>query len=162
MDIQTTRRNMNNSEEATLQASSSSASHDETLQTSPSLRQGCGHFETVPIRIGSVCRPGSYELGYEVHAQKRGKPIIRVLGIMGFMNSMGGWERVMSHCFLDQDHDYEFLVFDNRGIGQSTQGTSFARFTTSSLAKDALAVLEDAGWTEERSVHLMGISMGGM
>ena len=78
------------------------------------------------------------------------------------MNSMGGWERVMDHFInRDQDYDYQFLVFDNRGIGQSTQG-SFARMTTTSLAKDALAVLEDAGWTEERSVHLMGISMGGM
>ena len=30
------------------------------------------------------------------------------------------------------------------------------------MAEDVLALLEFLGWTEERSLHLVGISLGGM
>lgn len=33
---------------------------------------------------------------------------------------------------------------------------------TSGMAEDVLALLEFVGWTEERSLHLVGISLGGM
>ena len=52
---------------------------------------------------------------------------------------------------------YSFLVMDNRGIGNSTQGVNTLRFTTKTLAQDSAKVLEHVGWTQSKSVHLLGI-----
>lgn len=52
------------------------------------------------------------------------------------------------------------MLFDNRGIGESDKPVM--RYSTSEMAKDAVELLEHLGWTEERSVHVVGISMGGM
>lgn len=35
-------------------------------------------------------------------------------------------------------------------------------FRTSVMAKDTIALLDFVGWTESRSVHVVGLSMGGM
>ena len=36
------------------------------------------------------------------------------------------------------------------------------RYSTSEMAKDVLEVLDHLGWTAERQLHVIGISMGGM
>ena len=36
------------------------------------------------------------------------------------------------------------------------------RYSTSEMAKDAFELLDYIGWIGERSVHVIGISMGGM
>ena len=36
------------------------------------------------------------------------------------------------------------------------------RYSTSEMAKDTLQLLDHVGWTGERSIHVIGISMGGM
>lgn len=36
------------------------------------------------------------------------------------------------------------------------------RYTTSEMARDVIELLNHVGWTEPRSVHVVGISMGGM
>ena len=36
------------------------------------------------------------------------------------------------------------------------------RYSTSEMAKDLLELLDHLGWTEERQLHVSGISMGGM
>lgn len=36
------------------------------------------------------------------------------------------------------------------------------RYTTSEMARDVIELLDHVGWTEDRSVHVVGISMGGM
>lgn len=51
-------------------------------------------------------------------------------------------------------------MFDNRGMGESDK--PLLRYTTSEMAKDVVEVLDHIGWTQERSVHVVGISMGGM
>jgi hypothetical protein len=73
---------------------------------------------------------------------------------------------------------YSILVFDNRGVGNSdtprgpytfvpfdTDGTRLGlmyRLRTSGMAEDVVVLLDYLGWTEERSLHLVGISLGGM
>lgn len=55
--------------------------------------------------------------------------------------------------------DYNVCVFDNRGVGESTQlftGT----FTIKDMALDALQLLQHLGWSE--NVTIIGLSMGGM
>jgi pimeloyl-ACP methyl ester carboxylesterase len=36
------------------------------------------------------------------------------------------------------------------------------RYSTSEMAKDLIEVLDHLGWTEDRSIHVTGVSMGGM
>jgi len=55
---------------------------------------------------------------------------------------------------------YTSLVFDNRGIGESDK--PLMRYSTSEMAKDTVELLNHVGWTEDRQLHIIGISMGGM
>lgn len=55
---------------------------------------------------------------------------------------------------------YSVLVFDNRGVGWSdTPGWSY---TTHEMARDLVELLDYLGWTQDRSLNLVGVSMGGM
>jgi pimeloyl-ACP methyl ester carboxylesterase len=36
------------------------------------------------------------------------------------------------------------------------------RYSTSEMAKDLLELLDYLGWTEDRQLHVAGVSMGGM
>lgn len=60
----------------------------------------------------------------------------------------------------DQASKYSCLVFDNRGIGESDK--PLTRYSTSEMAKDTFEILNHLGWTSERQLHVIGISMGGM
>ncbi|MBS1860162.1 MAG: alpha/beta fold hydrolase [Actinobacteria bacterium] len=53
--------------------------------------------------------------------------------------------------------DFECVIFDNRGIGNSAPVGD--PFTIAELAGDALAVMDAAGF---ETAHVLGISMGGM
>ena len=52
------------------------------------------------------------------------------------------------------------LIFDNRGMGESDK--PLIRYSTSEMAKDAVELFDHLGWTRERELHIIGISMGGM
>lgn len=81
-----------------------------------------------------------------------------------FIMGLGGFIRTWSRQTKDFGHTeaekYTTLVFDNRGMGES--GKPLLRYTTSEMARDLVELLDHVGWTEDRSVHVVGISMGGM
>jgi pimeloyl-ACP methyl ester carboxylesterase len=52
------------------------------------------------------------------------------------------------------------LVFDNRGVRNS--GYPRGPYTTRGMAEDVVTLLDYVGWTGEREVHVVGISLGGM
>lgn len=60
----------------------------------------------------------------------------------------------------DQSTKYSCLIFDNRGIGESDK--PLARYSTSEMAKDTLELIDSTGWTADRQLHVIGVSMGGM
>ncbi|KAJ3270015.1 hypothetical protein HDV01_000726 [Terramyces sp. JEL0728] len=125
------------------------------------FEKGCGFFTTTPATVGHFVI-NDYALNYEIH----GTGNTKVFCIMGLMSSMAGWKEVLNYFLKGYDSkqhssDYQFLVFDNRGVGHSTNG-KFGRYTTSGMAQDAAKLLKHVGWTKDRSVHLCGISMGGM
>ena len=60
----------------------------------------------------------------------------------------------------DQSTKYSVLVFDNRGIGRSDK--PLARYSTSEMAKDTIDLVNHIGWTSDRQLHCIGVSMGGM
>jgi pimeloyl-ACP methyl ester carboxylesterase len=73
---------------------------------------------------------------------------------------MSAWQRQTKDFGHTKGDQYSCLVIDNRGIGQS--GKPLMRYSTSEMAKDVLEILDHIKWTEKRSVHVIGISMGGM
>jgi len=84
-----------------------------------------------------------------------------VLGSMGpwllLVQGLGygrwGWEPIAS----DLAKDFRVVMFDNRGIGESDIPSG--PYTVEEMARDALAVMDDAGATR---AHVLGASLGGM
>lgn len=79
---------------------------------------------------------------------------------MGLGGLKSTWQRQTKDFAHNEADVYTSLLFDNRGIGESDK--PLLRYTTSEMAKDTLELLDYVGWTEDRSVHVVGISMGGM
>ena len=77
-----------------------------------------------------------------------------------------GWQRQTKdfghgqNTNRDQSNKYSCLIFDNRGIGESDK--PLARYSTSEMAKDTLELIDEVGWTAERQLNIVGVSMGGM
>ncbi|PLW26262.1 hypothetical protein PCANC_27499 [Puccinia coronata f. sp. avenae] len=99
----------------------------------------------------------THQLYYELHGTLDGAQ--KMLFVMGLNNSCQGWSNQVKHFSRKPDHSV--LVFDNRGVGNSDAGP-MGIYKTSEMAKDAEDLMKHLGWTQERSVHLIGVSMGGM
>jgi pimeloyl-ACP methyl ester carboxylesterase len=82
---------------------------------------------------------------------------------MGLGGSKTVWQRQTKdfghgqNTNRDQSTKYSCLVFDNRGVGKSDK--PLTRYSTSEMAKDTLELVDHVGWT---SLHVIGVSMGGM
>ncbi|PWN42283.1 alpha/beta-hydrolase [Ceraceosorus guamensis] len=100
----------------------------------------------------------SQEAGFDVYYEVHGKGPKKIICLMGLNNSCFGWLQQVER--FGSDPDYSILVIDNRGYGNSETPAGF--YTTSSMAKDALEVLDQIGWTADRQLHVVGVSMGGM
>ncbi|CAF1304951.1 unnamed protein product [Rotaria sordida] len=92
------------------------------------------------------------ELYYEVH----GSGEIKILFIMGLLADGAAWYRQTD--FFRQLSHYQCVSFDNRGYGRSSSPLTI-HYTTTQMAKDALALINHLQWTQ---CHVAGISMGGM
>ncbi|KAA1096086.1 hypothetical protein PGT21_004537 [Puccinia graminis f. sp. tritici] len=63
--------------------------------------------------------------------------------------------------YFSKRKDHVVLVFDNRGTGNSNAGAIEA-YRTSDMAQDTVTLLNWLGWNQDRSLHLFGMSLGGM
>lgn len=79
---------------------------------------------------------------------------------MGLVGLKTSWQRQTRYFGHDHGDKYSVLILDNRGIGGSDKPVG--RYSTSSMAKDVIEVLDHVGWTGEREINLVGISLGGM
>ena len=70
------------------------------------------------------------------------------------------WQRQTRDFGHVEADKYTCLVFDNRGMGESDK--PLLRYTTSEMAKDVVELLNHVQWQDSRSIHVVGISMGGM
>jgi pimeloyl-ACP methyl ester carboxylesterase len=92
---------------------------------------------------------GGTELYYERSGS--GEPMLLIQG-------MAATHLAWGTPFLDAlERDFECIVYDHRGMGRSARAEM--PFTIVDLAGDALALLDALGL---ESVHVVGISMGGM
>jgi 3-oxoadipate enol-lactonase len=96
-----------------------------------------------------VVSAGEVQLSYERSGS--GPPLVLIMGATGTALSWG-------EPFLEAlRQDFETIVYDNRGIGQSSRVEE--PFTTAQLGEDAAGLLDAL---EIDSAHVLGISMGGM
>ena len=84
------------------------------------------------------------------------------MGLGGLKNA---WQRQTRHFGHEPPYDtkYRSLIFDNRGVGASSKPSS--RYSTTEMARDVLDLLDHLGWTTalpRRTLHIIGVSMGGM
>lgn len=85
------------------------------------------------------------------------------MGLAGFKTT---WQRQtkdfghVQNTNRDQSNKYSCLIFDNRGVGES--GKPLMRYSTSEMAKDILELIDHVGWTSQRQLHIIGVSLGGM
>ncbi|KAH6609414.1 hypothetical protein Trco_002760 [Trichoderma cornu-damae] len=101
-------------------------------------------------------RGGPIKIAWEIHGDGPTK-VVLIMGLAGVKTS---WQRQTKYFGHDRADAYSVLILDNRGIGESDK--PLARYTTSAMAADTVDVLDHVGWTAEREVHVVGISMGGM
>ncbi|KAG9096082.1 hypothetical protein FRC06_009063 [Ceratobasidium sp. 370] len=96
----------------------------------------------------------SHSLYFEQH----GRGSEKILFIMGLNSSSFSWQHQVEH--FGPLEKYSILVFDNRGVGNSSAPRG--PYTTSGMAEDVIVLLDHIGWTEKRQIHVVGVSMGGM
>lgn len=120
-------------------------SSDEPLLTSVATSSGI-----------CLLRDGRTKLSYEIHGSGPEKLVL----IMGLLASRFSWRETLNHFMSKPGNNYSILIFDNRGVGRSD--APWGRYTTSMLAADVLDLVDHIGWNQERSVHVNGVSMGGM
>jgi len=97
--------------------------------------------------------PSVDAVGTELYYERagEGEPLLLIQG-------MSATHLAWGEPFLDElQRSFDTIVFDNRGIGRS--GPAELPFTTADLAADTAGLLDALGL---ETVHLVGISMGGM
>lgn len=88
---------------------------------------------------------------------------------MGLGGLKSAWQRQTLHFGHERRTEYSVLLIDNRGMGDSDK--PLMRYSTSEMARDVAEVLTHVGWLPSsrgpepppaRTLHVVGISMGGM
>ncbi|GIL83246.1 hypothetical protein Vretimale_11375 [Volvox reticuliferus] len=101
----------------------------------------------------------------EIAEKATATEVANVLLIMGFAAGRHGWLPLIQHWMEQAESESlhrvhaRFCVFDNRGIGDSDSPQHSSSYSTTLMARDALAVMDHLGW---RRAHVVGFSMGGM
>ncbi|GAM19074.1 hypothetical protein SAMD00019534_022490 [Acytostelium subglobosum LB1] len=123
----------------------------ESLTTTPTTTTSEVDFIEGHVTV-SKNRGTPFDLYYQLHGNGPNKVIL----VMGFMTDCTAW-RLQLEYFKQLSNEYQVCVFDNRGIGKSSNPAS--HYTTNDMAIDTKELLDHLQW--ER-VHLVGVSMGGM
>ncbi|KAI7781105.1 alpha/beta hydrolase [Diaporthe eres] len=139
----------------------------------PAFPTATWHLE--PTRAGLLPvaegRGGPLKISWAIH----GHGSVKMVFLMGLGSFQSAWQRQTLHFGHEHSEKYSVLTVDNRGMGGSDK--PLMRYSTSEMARDAIEVLEHIGWlpshvlsqhslstqpTPQRTLHVLGISMGGM
>ncbi|KAL2921810.1 putative aminoacrylate hydrolase RutD [Bienertia sinuspersici] len=97
--------------------------------------------------------------------------ILLIIGLAGTHDSWGPQIRGLAGTEIPNDEKsvvddasvgngiVEVCAFDNRGVGRSYAPTKKSEYTTTIMAKDAIALMDHLDW---KKAHVFGHSMGGM
>ena len=126
-----------------MSLASSEASDLNSLQSETSANPT--NIETKKVKAGDI------EIGYKMFG--KGDPI---LFIPGFSMTMDMWEPMLNKLPLN----HTIILFDNRGIGQTTAGNdTAAAFTIEQFANDTAALID--ALEVKQPVDVLGLSLGG-
>ncbi len=104
------------------------------------------------MRRTRYARSAELRIAYELRGTlRRWRPWLVLIQGMGF--DRRGWQPVLPNL---QRH-FRLVLIDNRGFGGSDRGAG--PFGVADMARDVLAVLDDAGINR---AHVLGASLGGM
>ncbi len=95
-----------------------------------------------------------------VHFYAHSHPTQFIMGLGSFRNA---WQRQTLMLGHEKGSQYSVLLLDNRGMGDSDR--PLMRYSSSEMARDAIEVLRHVGFLVDgggRSVHVVGLSLGGM
>ncbi|CAM1504681.1 Fc.00g022720.m01.CDS01 [Cosmosporella sp. VM-42] len=101
-------------------------------------------------------RGGPLNIAWEIHGSGPTK-LVLIMGLAGVKTS---WQRQTKYFGHDHGDKYSVLILDNRGMGKSDK--PLGAYSTSGMALDVIETLDAVGWTGEREINLVGISLGGM
>jgi pimeloyl-ACP methyl ester carboxylesterase len=110
------------------------------------------NIETKKVRVGDI------DIAYKMFG--KGKPLLL---IPGFSMTIDMWDpNVLNR--LSSNHT--LVVFDNRGIGQTTAGNDPQKFSISQFANDAAGLLaalslNNNNSTNSQPIDILGLSLGG-
>lgn len=93
---------------------------------------------------------GEIEMGFELSGPEDGERIVLIRGL-------GGPKEAWREQAEPLSNEFRILVFDNRGIGDSSKPDH--RYTIPMFASDLSGLMAAIGWD---SAHIIGGSMGGM
>ncbi|KMT15996.1 hypothetical protein BVRB_3g051780 isoform B [Beta vulgaris subsp. vulgaris] len=114
------------------------------------------------------------KIGTKIFYRTYGNGPIKVLLIIGLAGTHESWgPQIRGFTGTDVPNDdkstvddevagngcMEVCAFDNRGVGRSSVPTKKSEYTTTIMAKDAIALMDHLGW---KKAHVCGHSMGGM
>jgi len=109
----------------------------------------------------------SHSLYFEQHGKGSKYKIILITGLnsssygwKGQVEWFGSGQAFQEDGEGEKEEQSTVLVFDNRGVGNS--GYPRGPYTTSGMAEDVITLLDYVGWTGEKEIHVVGISLGGM
>jgi pimeloyl-ACP methyl ester carboxylesterase len=102
-------------------------------------------METKKIRVGDI------DIAYRMFGNSNGKPILL---INGFSAPLDFWDPIL---LANLASNHTVIVFDNRGIGNTTSGIQ--KFSISQFANDTAGLLDALNVSK---VDVIGWSMGGM
>ncbi|KAH9168010.1 Alpha/Beta hydrolase protein [Lactarius sanguifluus] len=95
---------------------------------------------------------------HSLYFEQYGTGPVKVILLITINEILNSWAAQVK--YFSRLPQYSILVFDNRGIGNSD--TPKGPYSTSAMAEDVIILLDYVGWTESRSVHVVGLSLGGM
>ncbi|KZV94039.1 alpha/beta-hydrolase [Exidia glandulosa HHB12029] len=98
----------------------------------------------------------SHSIYYEQHGNGPKKLVL----IMGLNSSSFAWLEQVDYFAKAGNGKYSVLVFDNRGVGNSS--TPRGPYSTRGMAEDIIVLLDMLKWTGPRELHVVGVSLGGM
>ncbi|KAK0649034.1 Alpha/Beta hydrolase protein [Cercophora newfieldiana] len=110
-------------------------------------------------------RGGPIKICWEIH----GEGPIKLIFIMGLGGLKTAWQRQTLYFGHENRTKYSVLVLDNRGMGNSDK--PLMRYSSSEMARDIVDLLHHVNWLPspspsssepERTIHVAGISLGGM
>jgi pimeloyl-ACP methyl ester carboxylesterase len=109
------------------------------------------NIETKKVKVGDI------DIAYKVFG--KGKPLLL---IPGFSMTMDMWDPNM---LIKLSSNHTIIVFDNRGIGQTTAGNDPQKFSISQFANDTAGFLDALGLDQNSSnnqpIDILGLSLGG-